>query len=128
MPRVGEEGGDLTVIHLLLTDLRITREGDTAMRWPVDVKRLAGASVRVVYDDPRALQPVLRALCASDCEIELLDIDGPQWSLVHYDKAEIRKGLRKLGLPVLDPIALPMSRDAAFWLMGRLTESEQVIA
>lgn len=116
------------MIHVLLTDLRITRDGDTTMRWPVDAKRLAGASVRVVYDDARALQPVLRALCANDCDVELLDIDGPQWSLVHYDKAEIRKGLRKLGLPVLDPIALPMSRDAAFWLMGRLTNAEEVAA
>ena len=113
------------MIHLLLTDLRITRDGDTAMRWPVDVKRLAGSAVRVVHDDPRQLQPVLRALCAIDCEVELLDIDGPKWSLVHYDKREIRQGLRALGLPVLDPIALPMSRDAAFWLLGQLTDAEE---
>jgi hypothetical protein len=119
------------VIHLLLTDFGIRREGDIAMRWPLDqpITKLRGSSVRVVYDDRRALMPVLRDLCAHDVgPIELLDIDAPDWLTLHYDPARLRAALRDLGLPVPEPRTLSLGRESALWLISQLTTSELAAA
>lgn len=116
------------MIHLLLTDFGIRRDGDIALRWPLDMPlaKLKHTPVRVVYDDSKALRPVLRDLCGSDVgPIELLDIDSPDWLTVHYDPSRLRAALRDLSLPVQEPHIRSMGRDAAYWLIARLTLSEQ---
>jgi len=128
MPRVGEKARGVIVLHVMLADLPLARHCDIALRWPVDMRRVRGKRVRVVYDDASAMRPVLRALCAADCDVELLDIDEPRWSFVSYDKSAVRRGLRAQGLPVLDPMAISMSRGAAYWLIGVLTGAEAMSA
>jgi hypothetical protein len=111
------------MLHILLADLRIAA-GHQVTRWPVEhLARLKGKPVRIVFDDEKALLPVLRGLCANDAgPIELLDIDKHRWGFVFYDTSRLRSACKALGLPTYGPEVqwLP-GTNGALWLIGRLT-------
>lgn len=111
------------MLHILLADLKPASHVQ-ATRWPVQtLARLKNKPVRVVFDDERAVLPVLRGLCASDAgPVELLNIDKYRWGFVFYDTTRLRSACKALGLPTYGPEVqwLP-GTSSALWLIGRLT-------
>lgn len=109
------------MVHILLAkDFTIVR-GDPVSLWPVIDKRLLTQGARIVFDDERRLQPVLRELCARDIEpIEVLDIDKHRYGFVMYNKRAIRHALKAAKIPCMSPWIQWVSRDWALQLIGEL--------
>ena len=111
------------MLHILLADLTPASHVQ-ATRWPVQsLARLKNKPVRVVFDDDRALRPVLRDLCACDADpIELLDIDKHRWGFVFYEQLRIRKTQPMLNRAPMPPEVMWMpGTSSALWLIERIT-------
>lgn len=74
----------------------------------IDWPALRGHSVRIIFEHERDLRPLLKAACAHDCSIDVLDANNVDYAIVSYDTSDHRKVKRKLGMPIFEPLLLHM--------------------
>lgn len=93
--------------------------GAPVIDWPPkqwkDVPRL----VRVVFDDPGKLAPVLRALMHHERQVEVLDVDAVAYGWLVYDPAVVRRCQERHGLPQMAPWVKWTTRS---WALERIAE------
>jgi hypothetical protein len=73
----------------------------------INWRSLRGKPVRIVYEEETpAVRDLLRAACANDCRVELLDVGMGDLVDVFYDDSAQRKAKAQLGLPIHEPYFL----------------------
>lgn len=71
-----------------------------ALSW----RSLRGKPVRIAYEEEsQTVRDLLRAACANDCQVELLDAYMGDLVEVFYDDSAVRKAKAQLGLPIDEP-------------------------
>jgi hypothetical protein len=69
----------------------------------IDWNKLRGKPVRIIYERERDLRPLLRAACAHDCRIDLLDVGCIDYAIVSYDASDHRAFKLKHGIEICTP-------------------------
>jgi hypothetical protein len=74
-----------------------------AINW----RELRGQKVRIAYEtETPAVRDLLRAACANDCDVELIDTHMGDLIEVFYDRSAVRKAKAQLGLPITEAFFL----------------------
>lgn len=74
---------------------------------PTNWRSLRGQPVRIAYDEEtQQVRDLVRAACANDCRVEMLDAHMGDLVEVFYDNSAVRKAKAQLGLPITETFFL----------------------